>query len=327
MAWTLAELSKIETDVLRKSVVDTLIMESNVLEMLPFETIGQLSTGIIKVQDLPSVGFRRINDGYEESTGTFEQRTESIALLGGDIDTDKAIARAKNTVADARAIQQQLMLKAIAYTFNDVFINGDSGKIPTGNKGLEFDGLKKRVDAAYAEGYTDQKIQLNDATVLATAAKMNDFVDKLDELIYSVAGHQPDYLLMNAKTLGGVRGVLRRLGLLDTTKDMFDRNIDVYRGAKMVAVSTKADGRTDIIGLDEGADGDGTGDGRTSIYAVKFGVGDMTWGIQQYPLEVEDLGQLETKPVYRTRIDFPVGLATVDPRSIARLYGFKFATS
>ena len=70
--WTLAELSKIETDTLRKSVMDTLLMESDVMQMVPWETIGALATTIVKYQDLPIVGFRKINAGYAESIGHFE---------------------------------------------------------------------------------------------------------------------------------------------------------------------------------------------------------------------------------------------------------------
>lgn len=118
MSWTLAELSKIETDTLRKSVMDCLLMESDVMQVVPWETIGALSTTVVKYQDLPSVGFRKINAGYAESTGHFEQKVENISLLGGMIDTDKALARAKNTIADARAIQQQMMVKAIAFEWS-----------------------------------------------------------------------------------------------------------------------------------------------------------------------------------------------------------------
>ena len=96
MAWTLAELSKIETDPLRKSVVDTLLMNSNLLELVPWETIGALSTGVVRYKDLPSFGYRKVNEGFSESTGHFEQKYENISLGGLDIDTDKAIARAKS---------------------------------------------------------------------------------------------------------------------------------------------------------------------------------------------------------------------------------------
>ena len=104
MAWTLSELSKIETDTLRKSVIDTLLMESSVLEMVPWETIGTLSTTVIKLQDLPSVGFRKINAGYAESTGHFEQKVENISLLGGMIDTDKAVSYTHLTLPTKRIV-------------------------------------------------------------------------------------------------------------------------------------------------------------------------------------------------------------------------------
>ena len=319
MSLTLAELSKIETDVLRKSVLDTLLMESNVLELCPWETIGQLSTAVVSIQDLPSVGFRRINAGYTESTGHLKQKVEHIYLLGGDIDTDKAIARAKNTVADARALMQQLMLKAMAYQFNDSFINGNPEVTPD-----SFKGLFERVDDIYAEGYTTQKVACGTTSgdgMLLSSGETHKFLDSLNELMYSIKGHNPEYLFMNRKMLLALRSALRREKLLDTTKDMFDRIVDVYMGARLIDIGVKADQTTDIITSTENANGTLGSSECTSIYAVKFGIGEMTWGIQQYPLEVEDLGQLESKPVYRTRVDWPVGLATVDPRSIGRMYG------
>jgi hypothetical protein len=314
--WTLAELSKIETDTLRKSVIDTLLMEANLLELCPWESIGQLATTIVRYQDLPSVGFRKINEGYSESTGHFEQAVEHISLCGVDIDTDKAIARAKNTIADARAIQQVMALKGMAYSFNDKFINGDPTSDPE-----EYKGLLKRVDEIYAEGHTTQLIDVVEPDQLpGDSAANHAFLDKLDELMYSIKGHKPDFLLMSTKMLLIARSILRREKLLDNTRDMFDRVIDVYQGARMIDIGTKADQLTDIITNSETKGG---GTGETSIYAVKFGIGEFLWGIQEYPLEVNDLGELEAKPVYRTRVDWPLGLAQIDPRSIARLYGIK----
>jgi len=318
MPWTLAEFSKIETDTLRKSVIDTLIMESNCLELVPWETIGQLATTVVKIKDLPSVGFRKVNEGYAESIGHFEQAVENISLFGGDIDTDIAIARAKNTIADARAIQQTLKLKAIAYNFNDNLINGDPATDPE-----EYKGLSKRVDDVYNAGFTDQRIDLADTTdygILRDSAARFAFLDKLNELLYAIVGHSPDFLFMNKKMLLAVRSLLLREKLLDQTKDMFDRRIDMYLGARMVDIGVTANQTTEIItNIETG----GGGSYETSIYAAAFGVGEKTWGIQQYPLEVRDIGELESKPVYRTRFDWNLGLATVNPRSIGRLFGIR----
>ena len=101
---------------------------------------------------------------------------------------------------------------------------------------------------------------------------------------------------------------------------MFDRVVDVYQGARLIDIGVKADQTTEIITNTETKGG---GSYETSIYAVKFGIGEMTWGIQEYPLEVEDLGLLKTSPVYRTMVDWPLGLATIDPRSVGRLYGIR----
>ena len=321
MAWTLAELSKIETDILRKSVIDTMIMESNLMELIPWETIGQLATGVIRIKDLPSIGFRKINEGYAEGIGHFEHKVETISLFGHDIDTDIAIARAKNTVADARAIQQTLTLKSVAYAFNDKFINGNPITDPE-----EFKGLSKRVDDIYNENTTvfaSQYIDLADTTnygILRDSAARFAFLDKLNELIYAIKGHNPSFLLMNKKCLLAVRSLLLREKLLDTTQDMFNRKIDTYLGARMIDIGVKADQSTEIITNTQTLGG---GSYETSIYAVSFSVGDMTWGLQQYPLEVRDLGELESKPTFRTRVDWNIGLATVDPRSLARLYGIR----
>ena len=88
--FTLLELSKIETDPGRKSVIDTLLMESNLMELVPWETIGALSTNIIRMGTLPSVGFRKINAGFSVGTAALEQKVENISLMGGFFDTDKA---------------------------------------------------------------------------------------------------------------------------------------------------------------------------------------------------------------------------------------------
>jgi hypothetical protein len=319
MAWTLAELSKIETDPLRKSVIDSLLMESNLLELVPWETIGTLSTTVVRYKDLPSFGYRKINAGYTESTGHFEQKVENISLGGLDIDTDKAIARAKNTIADARAIQQTMAMKAAAYNFNDKFISGNPTTDPE-----SFKGLTERVNDLYTEGFTDQKFACNSTSVgiLYSTGDRNNFLNDLDKLIYSIAGHNPDFLLMNKKMLLALRALLRQEKLLNQAQDQFGRVIDMYGSTRLIDIGVKADQTTEIILNTETAAGVTSGGSEcTSIYAVKFGEGDATWGIQEYPMEVTDLGELQTAPKYRTRVDWPHGLATVGPRSLARMYG------
>lgn len=320
--FTLAELSKIETDTLRKSVMDTLLMESDVMQICPWETIGQLATTVTSLGTLPTVGFRKVNEGYTVSTGALKQRVETISLLGGNFDTDKAIVRAGNTIANARAIVQVMMTKAIAYKFNDTFINGNPEDDPE-----EFKGIKERVDDLYAEGYEGQLVELGgttgterDAGILHDETNRHNFLDKLDQLLYTIKGHNPDFLFMNSKSLLAIRALLRYEKLLDNTRDMFDRVVDVYQGVRLQDIGTGRDQTTEILPLTEDRD-DGFGsDTSCSIYAVKFGIGEFLWGIQEYPLEVDDKGELEDRPVYRTQMDWPLGLAMADPYCLARMY-------
>ncbi len=319
MPWTLAEFSKIETDTLRKSVIDTLLMEASLLELVPWETIGQLSTTTVRYQDLPSFGYRKVNSAFTESTGHMEQKVETISLGGLDIDTDMAIARAKNTIADARAIQQTMSLKSAAYQFNWKFIAGDPTTDPE-----EFKGIRLRIQDINAEGYTDQLFACNSTSVgiLNSQATRFNFIQDLDKLIYAVKGHNPDALLMNKKMLLALRSALIRERLLTYSQDMFGRQIDMYGNVRLIDIGIRADQTTEIILNTETAAGAPSGGSEcTSIYAVKFGVGMDLWGIQEYPLEVRDLDELQTKPSYRTRVDWPHGLADVDPRCMSRMYG------
>lgn len=317
--FTLVELSKIETDTLRKSVIDTLLFEADLMQEVPWETIGQLSTKIVRLGALPSVGFRKINEGYAKTTGALQQLVENISLMGAYFDTDKAIARAKNTIADARSIVQTMTLKATAYHFNDKFVNGNPETDPE-----EFKGLKERIEylrstpgGDYDNQYIDCNGTLGDG-ILLDATEQNNFLDHLDILVWAIKGHNPTVLIMNDTLILAIRSLLRRRGLLDTSKDMFDRVIDSYHGARFIDIGVTRDQKTEIMPNEETLEG---GDNNsTSIYAVKFGIGDMFWGIQEYPLEVTDKGLLEDAPIFRTELDWPLGLAQSDPYAVARLH-------
>jgi len=314
--FTLVELSKIEEDPRRKSVIDTLLWSSNIMQVIPWETIGALSTTITRLGTLPTVGFRKINAGYSVSTGALEQRVENISLMGGNFDTDKAIVRSKTKLSTARAIVQVMMTKAMAYKFNDKFINGNPENNPE-----EFKGLEERVNDLYDEGYTGQRVDVagGSATegILASAAISHNFLNKFDKAMYQVKGHNPQLALMNSNVLLAIRAIMRKDGLLDVTKNAMDEVVDRVRNTILVDIGVNADQTTEIIAENETL-GDGTTE--SSIFFVKFGIGELFWGIQEYPLEVTDKGLLESAPIYRTEVDWPLGLAMADPYCMSRLF-------
>jgi hypothetical protein len=51
---------------------------------------------------LPGVAFRSVNEAYVESTGTFNQKSESFVILGGDADVDRFIVQTRGNLLDQR---------------------------------------------------------------------------------------------------------------------------------------------------------------------------------------------------------------------------------
>jgi hypothetical protein len=316
MAITLAEHAKQaynEGRELLGTVADWFLMESNVLQIIPWATNVQLAVQIMAWQTLPTVGTRKINGSFSESTGKFESKVESKYIFGHDIDCDVVLVKANP--AD-RAKQRKMSSKAMAFDFNDAFINGAVADD-------EFKGISSRVDDVYTAGYTDQYIDGGSATtgkgVLYDTTERHYFIDKVSKLKHVISGHKPDMLLMNSKMYLCFESAMRRESLLKQTEDMFGRVINTFGDTPLVDIGVKSDQTTEIITNSESLSG---GSDETSIYAVRFGEGEYLWGIQQESLNVRDLGEIQTKPVYRDRVEWVIGLAVSNPRSIARAYGF-----
>lgn len=307
MAMTLADKANLEKDPLLKGIYEGLMEHSFIMEKLPFETIGSLQRKVDRWKELPGVGWRRVNDGYTESTGTVEQIMESLYIFGGDIDIDNVILNSKDMITDPRALQIKMKLRAMAYEFNEVFIHGDQAVNPK-----TFDGLKVRVAALPAS----QTISTGcDITRANRTANAHLFLDLLDEGIAAIDG-KPDLILMNRNVKLAFKSILRRADLLDHTKDRYDRKVDTYDGIPFIDLGYKADQSTLVI--DDDFDGVVN---NTSIFMVKFGSEEYMGGLQMSDIQTRDLGELQTKPAKRTRIEWPVGLAIWNPRSVCRVSG------
>ena len=307
MALTLAESAKLSENDLQRGVVETFVQESPVLDRIPLLTIQGNAYAYNEEATLPGVEFRAVNSAYSESTGTINQKTESLVILGGDADVDTFIVQTRGNLNDQRAIQTRAKVKAASYKFQDAFINGD-----TAVDANSFDGLKKRLTGS----------QVIDAATngLGPVAGGHDFFDKLDELIAAVAG-TPDALYANAAVIARIMSSARRLGGADfITEALTRKRVPTYNGVPLLDIGSKADG-TAIIPQTETQ---GTSTDSSSIYAVKFGRGEADQavsGLTNGGVQVKDLGELDAKPVFRTRIEFFCGLGFFGGRAGARLRG------
>ncbi len=307
MAVTLAESAVLSQNQLSRGVMETFHIESPVFDRLPLLQIEGNAYAYDVENALPGVAFRSVNEAYTESTGNFVQRTESLVILGGDADVDKVIVQTRGNLNDQRALQTTAKVKAATYKFQDAFINGD---VTVDAKG--FDGLKKRITGG----------QVIDAATngMGPVTAGHDFFDALDALAAAVNGGA-DVFYANAAVRAKLLSAGRRLGGADTVvSDITGKREVTWNGVPVLDIGTRADG-TPIIPQTETQ---GSSSAASSIYAVKYGRDESDQGVTGLTnggVQVDDIGLLQDKPAYRTRIEFYCGLATFGARPAARLRG------
>src|SRR5690606_34716066 len=103
---------------------------------------------------------------------------------------------------------------------------------------------------------------------------------------------------------------------LTIAKDDLGREVDMYYGVPFGIIEDDATGAA-ILGFDEVQ---GTATDTASIYAVKFGPGAM-FGAQTAPISVRDLGEQQSKPAFRTRVEHYSTIVLEHPKCAARLRG------
>ena len=316
MAITLTEAAKLSTTDLQKGVLETFVQTSPVLDRIPMLEIEGNAYAYNSEATLPGVEFRAVNGSYSESTGTVNQKSETLAILGGDADVDRFIQQTRSNLNDQRATQTAMKVKAISYKFQDTFINGDSSTDANG-----FDGLKKRLTG-------NQVIDAgtNGLPVVGSSnADIHAFLDKLDELLAAVPGINGTNgaIYANAKIIRKIASELRHVSLdAVLMEDIAGKRAIQWNGIPILDLGTTAAASpVDILPLTETQ---GTSHESSSIYAVKFGAdeGDQAvTGLTNGGVQVEDLGQLQSKPAYRTRIEFYCGMAVFGGKAAARLKG------
>lgn len=307
MAVTLAQAAVLSENDLQRGVIETFVINSPIFDRLPLMEIEGNAYAYNVEATLPGVAFRAVNEAYVESTGTFNQKSESLVIMGGDADVDKFIVRTRGNLNDQRAVQTAMKVKANALKFQDTFVNGD---VAVDAKG--FDGLKKRLTGA--------QVLSTGGNGLGPVAGGHDFFDLLDALMGAVAGG-PDVLYANRGIIQRILSAGRRLGGADmVTEDLTGKRVVQWNGVPVLDLGTRADG-TDIIAQNETI---GTSTTSSSIYAVRFGEdeGDQAvTGLTNGGVQVYDVGELQEKPAFRTRIEFYTGLAVFGGRAAARLSG------
>ncbi len=302
---TLFEASKLNPgEVVRNAVIEHFARSSDLMSALAFTNV-QGGAYVYNLEGtLPGVAFRGIGESYTPSAGVVNPETERLRIGGGDLDVD--LATLKMHGAEVRSTHELKKVKALSLTIGAKIINGDSTV-----DAREFDGLRKRLvgDQLIPAGNTDGGNALS-------VSKLWDLIDQVEGANALVMSKKMRNRLSAGATDTDVSGYITH------SVDDFGRRITLFNGIRILVTDYDAAG-AQIIDFNEVGPG-GTLATATSIYAVNFG-DEGVMGLQNGIMEVRDLGELQEKPVMRTRVEWLVGMAVVHGRAAARLWGISDA--
>lgn len=304
MALTLIEAAKLDAgNVIRSAIIELYAGSSEILRVLPWTDISGNALKYNREGNLPGVGFRGVNEAFNSSTGVLNPITEPLVIAGGDLDVDRFII--KTMGANQRSLHEAMKIRSLALTFTRKFIKGDQLSDPR-----EFDGLQTRV--------TGNQLIAAGSTANGTPLSLA----KLDEAIDQTLN--PTHLIMN-KSMARKLTVAARTasvgGNIDYVVGDFGRRVMQYNGLPILTMDLDGDGVSILPFTEAATSGTATA---TSIYVVSMG-GEGLNGIQNGGVDVRDLGELQTAPVFRTRVEWFVGLAVFNGRAVTRLWSISDA--
>jgi len=356
MSISLAEASKLSTDILLKGIIETVIKDSPILQELPFIQIVGNSLKYNREKTLPTVGwYAPVTGTWTQSEPAFEQCSASLCVLGGDADVDNFLKATRSNIQDLEAAVIELKAKALRNEFENTFLNGDSGVDAN-----QPDGLYKTMKGTAWEAST--AYSLGDI-VVPTAGLENGFRYECTTAGTS-GGSEPIWKTTEGETNSdgtvvwtcrfgnhfgsGANGATLALTSMDKLIDLVrggkpDLLLMSRRSRRKLAALARAQGSNLQVG--QGKLGEfvelyngipvrvndwvkdsytvGTSSDCSAIFAFQMGEGAVCGLTSPEVIQVERLGSLETKDASRTRVKWYVSLANFSIVKAAMLTGVR----
>jgi hypothetical protein len=340
MTISLAEASKLSTDILLKGIIETVIKDSPILEKLPFIQIVGNSLKYNREKSLPTVGwYAPVTGTWTQSEPAFEQCSASLCVLGGDADVDNFLKATRSNVQDLEAAVIEQKAKALRHEFENAFLNADgSGNQPTGLYNL-MKGTAWQASHAYVLGdfVVPTEGLENGFRYECTNAGTSDSSEptwKTTEGETNTDGTVTWTCRYGSHLGSGVNGAALSLASLDKLIDLVrggkpDLLLMSRRSRRKIQNLARAAGTNLLIG--EGELGRvveyyngipvavsdwvkdsytvGTSADCSAIFAFQMGEGAVCGLSSPEMIQVERLGSLETKDASRTRVKWYVSLA------------------
>jgi hypothetical protein len=360
MSISLTEASKLSTDILLKGIIETVVKDSPILQALPFIQIVGNSLKYNREKTLPTVAwYDPVTDSWTTSEPAFEQCTSTLCILGGDADVDNFLKATRSNIQDLEAAVIEQKAKALRHEFENTFLNGDTGVnakqfnglyktmkgtawvadtattlgdvvVPTA--GLE-NGFRYEATAVAGDTKTHADTEptwpttegetVVDDQVTWTCRLGNHLgsgangatlaLSSIDKLIDLVRGGKPDLLLMSRRSRRKIVSLARAQGTnLLIGEGKLGEVVEYYNGIP-VAISDWVKDNYTV----------GTNADCSAIFAFQMGEGAVCGLSSPEMIQVERLGNLETKDAARTRIKWYVSMASFSIVKCAMLTGVR----
>ena len=302
----------------KKAGVLMTFAQSPLLGAMPLVNITGNSYAWTRTAALGTTAFRGLNASYSESAGSVETRTTALKIMGGDLDVDKFLVTTHGP--QVRSQHEQMKATYLAQAIAYQIIKGSTTTAGGATADAHgFDGLQVRYGGGFGStavsdaGENAGQIFAN--TGGSDALSMKD----LDSAIQAV--ENPTHLLMPKKQRINITSYLRGSTAVQMVKDEFGRLITTYNGLPIIDA--------DVLGTTSGLEQLGfneNNDSTTSIYVLNMS--DMGLHmIQNGGVQVTDLGEQDSKPVFRTRVEWYCNVVDIHPRCVARLYNIADLTA
>jgi hypothetical protein len=284
-----------------RTFVENMVRESDVMAAIPMLPANMGKRAFMDISSLPSVGFRALNTGASQTSGTFNLREEDTFFIDEYITVDRAIV--DRLGMEHRAKQERLMSIALGQMFSQQLIKSDRSSNASGP-----DGLQVRCAQAGINLFNNSTGSGGAALSLAL----------LDQLYWTV--NKPTHWIFPRTLMPFMDAAARNNTLVNQTidyaKDDFGRRIIKYKDLPIL-FGYEPDDTPDLLPMTEvGAGGGSAVTG--SIYCVSFRDGGL-YGIEQTALSVIDEGLLVGQPYWSTHVKWDWGVAREHPRAASRL--------
>lgn len=294
----------------KAGLMKTFAEKSMLLGAMPISTIAGLAYKWNREGALPGAAFRAPNTGYTESAGVTTELFESVKFCGGDLDVDNAYVVAGGP--DVRTKHEMMKATAIAQKLGYSLVKGsvtNEGSATADANGIN--GLQARYGMGFGGSAVNTAVATSNQLVTNNGASNALSIAKLDETIMKVDGCNA--LLMAKKCAINLTTLLRNSASITTSRDEFGRVVTSYNGIPILYADINGDQAA--LAFDEGASSN-----TTSVYAMNLSDDGLHLIQAGGGMQVTDLGQIPDKPVWRTRMEWYLGLVDEHPRCVARLH-------